>query len=292
VRCNQTAQAGVLIVTKNQPIMNKFTSLSIMLLASLAVLFTACNSDERTGNARLQVYLTDAPGDYEEVNVEIIGVQVNRGDNDSGWESLAGVQAGVYNLLDFTNGIDTLIAEAELPSGRINQVRLLLGNNNSLKIHGETHSLTTPSGQQSGLKLSVNFDLTPGVTYRLLLDFDAAKSIVPRAGGYNLKPVIRVITQATSGAIRGTISPAEANAAVMAMVGADTVGTSYANEDGFFLIRGLDAGTYTLMISSEENYTDASVEDVEVVVGSVTDVGVIELIPLTEEDDEEDSGGE
>jgi hypothetical protein len=272
--------------------MNKLKSLPLMLLASLAslaVMFTACNSDERTGNARMQVYLTDAPGDYEEVNVEIIDVQVQRGGEEDGWESLNGVQSGIYNLLDLSNGLDTLIADSEVPSGRINQVRLILGSNNTLKINGEVHSMATPSGQQSGLKLLVNADLAPGVTYRLKLDFDAAKSVVTLGnGGYVLKPVIRVINEATSGAIRGMITPAEANAAILAMIGTDTLGTSFANEEGFFIIRGLDAGTYTLMISSEENYSDASVENVEVSIGQVTDVGTIELILLIEDEEEED----
>ena len=60
--------------------------------------------------------------------------------------------------------------------------------------------LTTPSAQHSGLKLNVHAELTEGITYKILLDFDAARSIVKTgSGAYNLKPVIRTITEATSG---------------------------------------------------------------------------------------------
>ena len=38
---------------------------------------------------------------------------------------------GIYNLLDFTNGKDTLIADAELSGGSNSQIRLILGDNNS-----------------------------------------------------------------------------------------------------------------------------------------------------------------
>jgi hypothetical protein len=62
--------------------------------------------------------------------------------------------------------------------------------------------------QRSGLKLQVNQTLQEGIM--CTFDFDANKSIVKLGnGGYKLKPVIRTVETAISGAIKGTITPIE-----------------------------------------------------------------------------------
>src|SRR5690606_38908682 len=127
----------------------------------------------------------------------------------NGWTTLNNINPGVYNLLDFSNGKDTLLAASTLPAGRISQIRLILGPDNSLVLKdGTSHALKTPSGQTSGLTVKIDADLVPDVTYVVLLDFDAAKSIVEKGNGtYSLKPVIRTITQAVAGGIRGNVTP-------------------------------------------------------------------------------------
>ena len=108
---------------------------TIGILALSIALFSCSDSEE---NARLEIRLTDAPGDYEAVYVDIQGVEIHadEGNTSNGWKSLE-VQEGRYNLLEFTNGIDTLLATAVLPAGRISQIRLILGDNNSVKIDGQ-----------------------------------------------------------------------------------------------------------------------------------------------------------
>lgn len=251
--------------------------LGLLVLSSF--LWVACSDDDR-GNARIEVRLTDAPGDYEKVNIDIQAVEVHssEGEQSSGWTSLT-VNKGVYNLIDLTNGLDTLLAEAELPAGKISQIRLILGSDNSVQIDGNEIHLTTPSGSQSGLKLNVQTELTEGITYKILLDFDAARSIVKRGNGdYNLKPVIRAITEATSGAIKGAIDPAAALPAVFAIVSSDTVASTFADEAGNFLLRGVPAGTYTVSFDPKEGYTPQAKEGVSVSIGAVTDLGTVTVI--------------
>src|SRR5690349_4650863 len=144
--------------------------MSLVLSVALVVALISCDSDEK--NARLQVWLTDAPGDYEEVNIDIQGVEIHssESDNGKGWKSLD-VKSGVYNLLELTNGLDTLIGELVLPAGKVSQIRLVLGDDNSIKVGGQVYDLSTPSAQQSGLKLQVHETLAEGVTYKILLDF-------------------------------------------------------------------------------------------------------------------------
>lgn len=244
--------------------------------------FSACDSDsENTGTTLMQVRMTDSPGDYEEVNIDVQSVQVHKeadGDEE-GWITLDEINPGVYNLLDFANGKDTLLASSTLPAGKISQIRLILGENNSLKLKdGTVTPLKTPSGQQSGVKLDINAELVSDVTYVLLLDFDAAKSVVPRGNGqYNLKPVIRTITQAVAGGIKGKVTPAEYEPGIYVISAEqDTIG-GFANESGDFLIKGVPAGTYTVKFYTEDDAHNQTVENVSVSQNQIKDLGTVEL---------------
>ena len=206
----------------------------------------------------MEVRLTDAPGDYQKVLIDIRSVQIhtdaNANDNSEGWTTLGNINPGIYNLLDFANGRDTLLAASNLPAGRISQIRLILGPDNSLVLKdGTTQALKTPSGQTSGLKVKIDADLVPDVTYVVLLDFDASKSIVAKGnGGYNLKPVIRTITRAIAGGIKGNVTPAMPGNEVQVIETAagsngkiDTVG-GFTDGSGNYLIKGLVGGIYTV----------------------------------------------
>lgn len=211
--------------------------------------------------------------------MDIKGIEINSGDQDNGWVALKSIRPGVYDLLKLTGGLDTLLASEELPAGRISQIRLLLGENNSVKTNGQVYPLKTPSAQQSGLKLKVNATLTEGITYTILLDFDAARSVVSagNSGGYNLKPVIRSIAEAQSGAIKGSVAPALAAPAVYAIAGTDTVSTAYADATGNFLLRGVKPGTYQVVIQPKEAYGEKTLENVAVTLGNVTTLEPVTL---------------
>lgn len=237
-------------------------------------------SDNEPGSARVVISLTDAPGDYQEINIDIQAVEVNvsADGSNSGWMTIA-TNAGVYNLLDLTNGLSVVLADVELPAGKISQIRLVLGDNNTLLMDDNTYNLTTPSAQQSGLKLQLHTTLTADITYEVLLDFDGAQSVVEsgNSGKYILKPVIRALAEAQDGAIKGITLPVEATAAVFAIQGTDTLSSSFADDKGEFLIRGLQAGSYTVGISPSEGFLETSVENVQVTLGVVTDLGTIQL---------------
>lgn len=235
----------------------------------------ACSSDEKS--ARLEIRLTDAPGDYEAVYVDIQGVEVNAGSGEGGWKQLE-VNKGVYNLIEFTNGMDTLLATAILPAGKIEQLRLKLGDDNTVVIDGDTKDLTTPSGQQSGVKLNVHAELLEGITYKLWLDFDAARSVVETGSGkFNLKPVIRTYTEAQDGAITGVIAPAESLPAVFAIAGTDTVATTYGDETGKFLLKGVPEGIYTVSFDPKDGFEPVQKTGVSVSIGAITDLGTVAL---------------
>ncbi len=138
----------------------------------------------------MQILLTDNPADFEEVNVEITGIQVKLSKDTSSWTSLT-TNAGVYNLLTLQNGITTALAQGNVPDGILKEVRFILGSKNNVKVNGVYEPLVIPSGEESGLKIKIDKDL--GETLNTFtLDFDAALSIKEENDGYKLRPVIKL----------------------------------------------------------------------------------------------------
>jgi len=243
-----------------------------------ASIFSACDSDDSDDSkmAKVKVILVDAPADYESVLIDVVDVEVKT----DIWESLDGVEKKVYDILELTNGNEVLLGDIELPEGELNEIRLILGDNNKLGIDGAEVHLDTPSASQSGLKIKLDAMLEAGVTYKLVLDFDAAKSIVKagNSGKYNLKPVIRAEMEAQTGAIKGMINPIDTDCVVYAIIGTDSIST-YPNEEGKFLIRALGADTYRVVAipSLESELVEVEKENVEVLIGEVTDVETLDF---------------
>ncbi len=174
--------------------MKKFFFLSVV----LGLVIYACEiEDNEQGNSPsnptlFNIHLTDAPNNYDAVNVDLQQVIVKgNGGTDSVEMSTI---AGIYNLLDFQNGVDTLIANTVLTVDTIKQVRLVLGENNTIEVAGDTFDLKTPSAQQSGLKIPLNIPVADLDQYDLTLDFDAMESVIETGNGqYILRPVIKVV---------------------------------------------------------------------------------------------------
>ncbi len=259
-------------------------SLFVTAIAFLAIAISSCSDKDE--KARLSITLTDSPGDYEAVNVEVIGVEIliNSDDESNGW-TLLDVEDSIFNLIALTNGVEATLSDVDIEPGRLSQLRLLLGDQNSVVIDGDTIALSTPSAQQSGLKIQINEDLVAGVTYSIKLDFDAAQSVVKagNSGKYNLKPVIKTIIEATSGAIRGTVTPDSLSVAIYAIQGSDTIGASYAPADeASYLIEGLPEGNYDLTFDpgEESGFISTTVGGIDVSTGEVKEVDPIELVEM------------
>ncbi len=173
--------------------MRNFFILAGVALSVLAIVITACQKNNiESGSTYLKVRLTDSPFDASEVNVEILKVRVNFRNDSTGWIDLA-TNAGVYNLLALQNGVDTLLAQGQVPSNDVGEVRLILGTQNSIVIDSVSQPMMVPSGSQTGLKIKVDRQLNVGLD-SLIVDFDAGLSVV-RTGNNNyiLKPVLRVL---------------------------------------------------------------------------------------------------
>jgi len=242
--------------------------------AALSLLLFACKKGNTNAGttAHMTVQLTDAPGAYDAVILNINSVVVI---TSTGQQTL-NVNGGPIDILHFRLGKDTVLAAADIPAGTIQQIRLVLNDSgNRVVINGVSYDLTTPSGQTSGVKLNVHDDLTGGIAYTLTLDFDAAQSIVQTGNGkYILKPVIRAIPQAVSGALTGIVSPAASSPKVYAIMGTDTTG-SVTDATGKFYFPGLPAGTYNVRFVPVSPYLIKTVTNVTVTTGAVQDMGTV-----------------
>ncbi|HRH64688.1 MAG TPA: DUF4382 domain-containing protein [Bacteroidia bacterium] len=242
------------------------------------VVIFACSKDQNpteSGTGTLHVRLTDAPAIYDSVNIDITGVEVHS-DQTGGWVSMALPAPGIYDLLRYRNGLDTLIATTDIPAGNVSQIRLILGARNSVTKNGQTYPLIIPSGSESGLKLQIHTTIVQGVTTVVLLDFDASRSIVEQGNGsFHLKPVIRTITTGIDGAIAGRIAP-PMTALAYAIAGTDSFSTIVDPSTGNFLIRGVPAGTYTVCIYPAAVFQDTCISNVVVTTNAQTNLGIIQ----------------
>lgn len=180
---------------------NRSLILSIISIFILSLfIFQGCKKEESTdtGTADFNVGLKSSDASrstYEEINIDILSASIHtsadEGETD-GWHELE-TEAGIYNLLEFVNDHEFIFAtDPELVVQTVSQIRLLLGENNTIVKDGEIYDLETPSAQTSGIKIQIHTALEPAKTYKVILDFDVDKSIIETGNDqYKLQPTIK-----------------------------------------------------------------------------------------------------
>lgn len=260
---------------------------SLLLAGVMAFGFTSCSDDDENnpeeGMAGLVVRMTDAPGDYDQVWVDVQDVMIKTeagvGEDEAQWQSLSNVETGRYDLLQLTGGVSQLLADVEIPAGYLDQIRLVLGPDNAVVIDGEEIPMATPSAEQSGLKLQVQQELEAGENYDYLLDFNVDESVViTGSAGYILKPVIRMSALANTGSIVGEVHPNDTRSLVKAQNASHTI-SAYTDEGGNFVLHGVAAGTYQVTITpdAETGREMVSVDNIKVEEGETNDLETIYL---------------
>jgi hypothetical protein len=253
-----------------------FMSVTLIYLTILS-----CGKDSTDTQATLDLRLTDGPGSFEAVLIDVIGaeVHVNKDTaNASGWQALT-VKKGVYDVLKLNNGVDTILGTTKLPLGDVSEIRLILGDNNSVKVGGQTFPLVIGSADKSGLKLKFEKKLLAGISYKVTLDFDAAKSVkeVKKGTEYKMKPILRLFTDAENGSIRGEIAPITCKTVIYAIQGTDTLTSSFPSSTGSFVLQGLNTGTYKVSAVGESPCGTKIVDNVKVEIGKATSIGKIQF---------------
>ncbi|MFN0246224.1 MAG: DUF4382 domain-containing protein [Kofleriaceae bacterium] len=159
-------------------------------LAALVALTSACSTEGADTSPRtptVQVLLTDAPGDFESVWVNITSVAVESGGE---WVTLAETPQRL-DLLTLQNDVTAALGGAELEPGMYGQLRMTV-DSASVVVDGMESPLQIASGAQTGIKINLDQMIETDTTYSLTLDFDAHKSIKTVGQGFLMTPVVTV----------------------------------------------------------------------------------------------------
>jgi hypothetical protein len=246
------------------------------------LLVQACSDPENIqSNGKLILSLVDSPADYEAVNVDIqeMSLKTAGTDENNGWVKLEDFEPGVYNILEFTGGRELKLADMDFPPGKISQLQMKLGKNNSLIIDGYTSYLLNANDAESGLLMNVDIDIQPGKVHHLKLDFDASRSVtgLGSTGQMLIKPVLRIFSEDNTGSITGKVLPSTHNVLISVLKDNKIIATSYAKEDvSKFMIPGIDEGIYRVSMVISDDIEQKFIEDIKVTKGKVTDMGTIQ----------------
>jgi hypothetical protein len=281
--------------------------LALGIISIVIFLFTTCRKEKSDatfipdGQQRVRIRLSDNPVNFDAVyvNIQQVVVQIipdscrGRGDDNhndcydddeyrcSVWDTLD-IRPGIYNLLDLSNGTDTLLATGLTLEGRINKIKLVLGDNNSVVIDSVSYPLTlwenrhTVTIQVRGHDIE---EITPG-DLQLWLDFDAGGSIVKVSNNhFVLKPRLKIFVPAQTASIRGKVLPENARAVVSAITtDGDTLVAIPEHHDGKFKIRGLHGTSAVVFINATAGgYVDTTITSVLLQRGQETDIGTVHL---------------
>src|SRR4051812_45000487 len=125
---------------------NSHLRIAIALFGVSAITFIACKKENSSsaGPAKASIFLTDHQTPiFDSLFIDIQKLEVKLEDSNStneGWIDLA-IHPGVYNILRFRNGLDTLFASGTLPSNHLRKIRMTLGTQNSVVKNGQSFPL-------------------------------------------------------------------------------------------------------------------------------------------------------
>jgi hypothetical protein len=242
------------------------------LLIIFALSFSSCSKNGVNNADALQVYLTDGPGDFEAVNLDIQKVEVKLdndekhekddryGDNDDDkddhtkkkdefgeWVDLSFTPA-VVDVLKLRNGVEKMLADGNV-KGTVRKIRITLGTNNTVVKGGVTSTLNIINETNNFLYIKLNDEHRErgtGNGLKVWVDFDIANSIAEVNGKFYLRPVLRPFCNANFAEAEGRVLPEGIKPTVTFSnaSGFNSIGIPAAN--GEFKIRGLKEGTYTV----------------------------------------------
>lgn len=254
---------------------------AFLLMFIAVTIFYSCQKDSSVSMADVNkphlatIYLTDHQTPvFDSVFIDLQRLEVKLEDDtlsNGGWVKLA-IRPGVYNILRFRNGLDTLFATGTLPSARLKKIKLVLGTQNSVMKNGQSFSLRVKNEDREVIANLDNslFDITANGQVLFWIDFDAGNSIqVDNSGqgnnnGYRLRSHIKIFSRSHSGQIEGRVLPRAADPIVKAVFGSDTATAIPDHDDGDFKIVGLHPGIYQLIIDGQNGYRDTSINNVVV----------------------------
>jgi hypothetical protein len=281
-----------------------FLGLASLVLA-LAVFLTACTKNGvNASSGNLSVYLTDGPGEYDSVFIDITKVEV-KVDNDSlhkhrddhgkddddrddherrkdsygEWVDISFTPA-IIDILSLRNGVETKLGDANIAAGTVRKIRITLGSRNRVVKDSVSYPLELRNETNNLLYVKLydkHRQRRADSSTKVWVDFDIANSISEKDGRFFLRPVLRPFCNDNFGEVEGKVLPLEAKAVVRITNGAGFNGVALPDRKGEFKLRGLETGTYTVTVEGIAPYLKETISNVSVTKGKETELGTITL---------------
>ena len=258
-----------------------------LLLFAVACQKNASQPGNTAGQSVVKIYLTDDPSlvfDKVLLNIQKVEVKVedqaqeknesehqgdvdnndSHGDASGGWINV-NINPGVYDILQFRNGLDTLFANSTFPaSSKLKKLRVTLGTNNSVVFNGTSFPLTV-KGNDNFIVIKLDesaVNINSGGLSSIWIDVDAGRSIKKNGNSFELKPSVKLFSKESTGGVEGRVLPKDAAAVIMAINGTDTASAKPESE-GEFKFTGLKAGTYSFLYhATANNYKDTTISNI------------------------------
>ena len=257
-----------------------------------------------TGMRNVNVILSDAPADFENVFVDLqkIEIKVDRdrtheaddsyGDADEDYDDTEEVDdygrwitinfaPQMLDVLALRNGIERLLGNATVPT-RVRKIRFTLGQESYL-VDGDGRNFRTTLVNDTENLVYVrikgaDIDNTMPGNVDLRVDFDLARSIELMGDEYIFRPKMRPFNLDITGSVVGNIAPTPVGARVLITDGHGfETGAIPAAQEGFFRVRGLKPGTVYSVIVEAPGFTPYEIRDVMVDRGGETQLPEINL---------------
>ena len=229
----------------------------------LGLICIGCTEAAET-RSLVNLLLIDSPGDFDEVWVEVNGVEIlpagiRGSEENANWVSIPYQAASNMVLVSaLVNDTQLLIGRTEIPAGDISKVRFLLGDVAYLIKDDIRTDMSISTDSEALLELDVDINTQSGLSYDIILDLDLAQSVVAnQSGGFDFVPHLRVFVGTGLSEITGTIYPISIAPHVMAISATDTFSTLTA-DDGGFLLSGLPEDEYEFKIAAPTGYQDTT----------------------------------
>jgi hypothetical protein len=265
-----------------------------VLFSLLGIFFTACNK-ENSGNGdggsdkpSLSIYMMDDPVVFTKVLIDIKQVAVkidtaaHHGDADDDhqwnddyrgchngrsaiWDTLA-IKPGTYDLLQLRNGTDTLLASSLIPTGKVLQVRITLGTNNTVYTDSVTHYPLNIIGPFRSFDLNVRREDIAEISnarFKIWFDFNLSRSIFFANNQYWLKPLLKPFNDNKKSRLEGRVLPEGASGLVTIYNQSDTLYALPWN-GGYFQARGITGGVYSVNFKGWHGYKDSTISNITV----------------------------
>ncbi|MEP7278359.1 MAG: DUF4382 domain-containing protein [Bacteroidota bacterium] len=276
-------------------------------ILSVIIFLIACNkensgsSGNTNGAHQLSIYMMDDPIAFTQVliNIKQVAVKIDtaahhddtddnhqwnddyrgcRNGNSTIWDTLP-VTPGIYDLMKLRNGTDTLLAWGAITSGKVLQVRITLGENNTVYTDNVTHYRLNIMGPFNFFDLNVrreDLSVLDNSQFKLWFDFNLSKSIIFFNDKYWLKPLLKPFNDKNRSKLEGRVVPQGASGFVTVYNQLDTV---YALPwtGGYYQVRGLNAGRYAIYFKGWHGYKDTTITNIAMSGGGLTKVPTITL---------------